>query len=135
MKNADAEALARIDAYLRDKAHRLQEVVRGLRVLVKDTVPEVRETLNPWGIPTFEFYGQMCYFMVGKHHVTFGFLRGTSLDDPEKLLEGVGKNLRHVKLRTPEDLRQKGLRALVKAAARLNEQDPIQGMPSKRKKS
>jgi hypothetical protein len=37
--------------------------------------------------------------MVGKNHVTFGFHYGTSLDDPERLLEGTGKNLRHVKLR------------------------------------
>jgi len=49
--------------------------------------------------------------------VTFGFLFGTSLPDPEGLLEGTGKNMRHVKVHTMEDLEQKGLRNLVQAAA------------------
>jgi hypothetical protein len=49
--------------------------------------------------------------------VTCGFHFGTSLNDPEGLLEGSGKNLRHVKLRSVEDLERKGFRELVVVAA------------------
>ncbi len=90
------KATAEIQEYLRRKDPKLQRVVRGLRTLVKKAVPGVKESVNPWGIPTFELKGPLCYFMVGKKHVTFGFLWGTSLDDPQGLLEGTGKNLRHV---------------------------------------
>lgn len=45
--------------------------------------------------------------MVGKNHVTFGFHHGTSLKDPESLLAGTGKNIRHVKLPDVESLNQK----------------------------
>lgn len=132
--SAAPRAVARNDAYLRKKDPKLREVVRGLRALVKEAVPDVTETVNPWGLPTFELNGPICYLMVGKNHVTFGFLRGTSLDDPKGLLEGTGKNLRHVKVRKKEDLSQGGLRRLVAAAARLNRETPSQWMPSRRKR-
>jgi len=117
----------------RDKATRpsdpkLEEIIRGLRELIHDVIPEVTETVNPWGIPTFELSGPMCYFMVASKHITFGFPRGTSLTDPKGLLEGTGKNMRHVKLRNVEDLRREGLRELVEEAARLNRETPSKGM-------
>jgi hypothetical protein len=119
---------ARIVKAARATDPKLQEIVRGLRELIQDVVPEVAETVNPWGIPTFELNGPMCYFMVATKHITFGFPRGTSLTDPHRLLEGTGKNLRHVKLRNVEDLRREGLRELVGEAARLNRESPSQTM-------
>ena len=68
--------------------------------------------------------------MVGKNHVTFGFHFGTSLQDPERLLEGTGKNIRHVKLRALEDVKRKGLKEMVEAAARF-EGKPMRGMRGK----
>ena len=68
--------------------------------------------------------------MVGKNHVTFGFHFGTSLQDPERLLEGTGKNIRHVKLRALEDVKRKGLKEMVEAAARF-EGKPMRGMREK----
>ncbi len=127
------KATIEIQEYVRRKDPKLQRVVRGLRSLVKKTIPRVTESVNPWGIPTFELNGPLCYFMVGKNHVTFGFLEGTSLKDPKRLLEGTGKKLRHVKLRTVEELRQDGLRELLKAAARRNREAPRQVMARTRK--
>jgi hypothetical protein len=71
--------------------------------------------------------------MVGNNHVTFGFLQGTSLPDPEKLLEGTGKNLLHVKLRTVEDLKRPALKKLIVAAAKMNRREPMEGMRRKKK--
>ena len=81
-------------AYVRDENPELRKVVRGLRSFVKKCVPGTNETVNAWGIPTFERKDPFCFFMVGKNHVTFGFHFGTSLLDPEGLLEGTGKNMR-----------------------------------------
>jgi hypothetical protein len=119
---------ARIVKAVRATDPKLQEIVRGLREMIRDVVPEVAETVNPWGIPTFELNGPMCYFMVAAKHITFGFPRGTSLSDPKGLLEGTGKEMRHVKLRNVEDLRKDGLRDLVKEAARLNRETPAPRM-------
>jgi hypothetical protein len=85
-----------------------------------------KESLNSWKIPSYESDGPMCFFMVGKYHATFGFLRGTSLPDAAGLLEGTGKNVRHTKLRTAEDLKEPALRKLIAAAARLNKKEPME---------
>ncbi len=113
-----------VDAYIRAKNPKLQAVATGLRALIKTVAPQVKEGVNAWGLPMFDSSGPFGYFMIGKSHVTFGLYEGTSLDDPERLLEGTGKNLRHVKLRTVEDLRRPGLRKLVKSAVRLNRENP-----------
>jgi hypothetical protein len=80
--------------YMKDENPELRKVVGALRSLVKGIVPGTRETVNAWGVPTFENETPFCMYMVGKKHVTFGFHFGTSLEDPEGLLEGTGKNLR-----------------------------------------
>jgi len=117
---------------VKDENPALQKVVRGLRNLVKASVPRTKISINSWGIPTFEAKDPFCFYMVGKNHVTFGFHYGTSLEDPEGLLEGTGKNLRHVKLRSVEDLEKKGLKELVLAAAQLREKPRMRGMIGKR---
>jgi hypothetical protein len=127
------EARDWIDDYVEKKGPKLLAVAEGLRQLVKKTISGCMESVNPWRIPTFESNGPMCFFMIGKNHVTFGFLRGTSLPDPEKLLEGTGKNLLHVKLRAAEDLKRPALKKLIVAAARLNKKEPMEGMRRKKK--
>lgn len=123
------EAAAEIEVYLASKEPGLIPLVTALRAFVRSIVPGAEETVNPWGVPTFDYHGPMCYLSVASRHVDLGFLRGTSLSDPENLLEGTGKNLRHAKLRSVEDLQEPGLRELVAAAAALNEAEPQTGMP------
>ena len=103
----------------------LKSLAEELRRLVKKAAPESSETVNPWGIPTFDSHGPFCLLMVGKNHVTFGFSRGTSLTDSAGLLEGTGKNLRHVKLKTVQQVRDPNLRKLIEEAAALNRGTPL----------
>jgi hypothetical protein len=110
----------------------LEKVVRGLRSLVKKVVPGTKETINSWGLATFEKTQPFCAYMTGKHHVTCCFHYGTSLRDPYELLEGTGKNLRHVKLFAVDDLKQRGLRELLREAARLKGKPTMPGMAGKR---
>lgn len=58
--------------------------------------------------------------------VTLAFLRGALLDDPAGLLEGASRLVRHVKLRSLEQFaeQREALRALILAAARVNEAGP-----------
>jgi|SRR5580692_3468359 hypothetical protein len=132
-KTAKSKKAKKKSPYVKDGNSALQKVVRGLRSLVKAAVPGTKITVNSWGIPTFEKKDPFCFYMVGKNHVTFGFHYGTSLDDPERLLEGTGKNLRHVKLRTAEDLEKKGLKELVLAAAQSEGKPPMKGMSGRKK--
>ena len=132
LMSAGQQKKAKKSVYVRDDNPELRKVVRELRSFVKETVPGAKETVNSWGIPTFEAKDPFCFYMVGRNHVTFGFHYGNSLEDPEGLLEGTGKNIRHVKLRTVEDLKRKGLKGLIWAAVRLKGKAPMPGMSGKR---
>src|SRR5579859_5838567 len=116
-----------IDQYV-EKAGKLKDVEKGLRALVKRTIAGCEEYVNPWKIPSFDSNGTVCGFMTGKEHVTFIFLRGAALPDPEGLLEGTGKSVRHVKVRTATDVKRPALKKLIVEAARLNKRKPMKGM-------
>ena len=49
-------------------------------------------------------------------HVNVGFFRGAEISDPEGLLEGTGKFMRHVKLKPERDVDPAALTNLIKTA-------------------
>ena len=49
-------------------------------------------------------------------HVNIGFSRGTELDDPEGILQGTGKRIRHIRLGSASDLKKASIKKLIKAA-------------------
>lgn len=51
-----------------------------------------------------------------KEHVSLEFSEGVSFDDPEAHLEGKGKNRRHLKFQTLEDVEAKGTRDFLERA-------------------
>lgn len=113
------------------KIRALRTVVAGLRSLVKEIEPGTKETVNVWGVPTFVGMSPFAFYMAAKKHVTFGFPSAASLPDPEGLLEGAGKNIQQVKLRSGEDLENKGLRELIIAASQFGGGMATPGMGGK----
>jgi hypothetical protein len=49
-------------------------------------------------------------------HVNVGFFRGAEIADPARLLEGTGKFMRHVKLRSASVVDDTALTKLIKTA-------------------
>jgi hypothetical protein len=60
--------------------------------------------------------------------VNLGFNRGSQLKDPEKLLVGTGRWVRHVRITDVKDLKRPAIRALVKAAI---EEAPVPAVPQR----
>ena len=58
----------------------------------------------------------ICVLVVYRQHVNLMFPRGVDLKDPEGVLEGSGKAMRHVKMRAPADVDQPGVRRLIAQA-------------------
>ncbi len=52
-------------------------------------------------------------------HVNLGFNHGATLDDPLGILEGTGKQIRHIKVHTPADLARPEIRAYVRRARKV----------------
>jgi len=139
------EVNAAIDLYVSRENPALFKVVDALRTLVRKTIPAAKEAINPWGVPVFEFNGPLCYIRLGKKHVTFGFPRGSAMKDPGKLLEGEGRNLRHIKITDVSQTRDSNLKQLLLQAKALNDKTPVsqslrpkdqlRGKPQKKKVS
>ena len=114
-----------IDAYIDGQSAAVQPIIRRLRELVKATLPDLTEHLD--GGHGVIRYGTgmgmnewVCYVSGHKAHANLGFARGAGLPDPDGLIEGTGKNLRHVKVRSVDAVDHPGLKRLLEAAGRLD---------------
>ena len=101
---------------------RARELAYQLRKLVAAVMPDVVEV--PWPKMRMASYGvgpkkkseHFCYISAQKDDVNLGFYYGAELPDPEGLLQGTGKLLRHVKIREPKAVRSRALQCLLEAA-------------------
>ena len=56
------------------------------------------------------------HIAVYSKHVNLGFNDGASLDDPKGILQGSGNQIRHITIKTSEDIKRPELRAYVRRA-------------------
>ena len=96
------------------------EAVAKLDQLVTAAAPKCVSGIK-WAQPVYEQGGPFAYIKAHKNHVNFGFLWGVDLPDPQGLLEGTGDKMRHVKITSTSDIQPAALKALVKAAVKLNQ--------------
>lgn len=112
------KSYADFDAYLADQDPRQRAIIRALRGFVKREAPHLEESVK-WGNGCWLDGGvPVSYVYAGEDHVQFGFFAGSSLKDPEGLLRGEGKFVRHVRISRPSELRPRSLRPLLAQAAR-----------------
>jgi hypothetical protein len=64
---------------------------------------DVREVMHDGNPTACVEDAPFVYVAVFKNHTNVGFFYGAHLDDPAGLLEGTGKNMRHVKLKPGHD--------------------------------
>ena len=95
----------------------------ALREMVMSEAPEAVEKTfqnHPSAI-WFGFGPKMkdmfCYIATASRHVNLGFCRGAELPDPNRVLEGKGRVMRHVKFRSERDLERPFVRRYVRRAA------------------
>ncbi len=69
-----------------------------------------------YGIGPQKMSEHYAYIALQTKHVNLGFYHGAALKDPTGLLDGAGKNLRHIKMRTIVDVSKKELGDLLKAS-------------------
>ena len=101
-----------------------------LRRMIKEADPAVVETVkwrkpsNPNGVPVWEHGGIICTGETYKDKVKLTFARGASLDDPTGLFNSSfgGGTRRAIDLREGDDVDDQAFKALVRNAARLNEE-------------
>ncbi len=88
-----------VDAWMKEHSDELGVVARRWFDVIRSRGEDVQELLHD-GYPTACVKdAAFAYVNSFKSHVNVGFFRGAELADPEQLLEGTGKYMRHVKLK------------------------------------
>jgi hypothetical protein len=95
------------------------EVIVRLRKIILEAAPNATESIK-WAQPVYEEGGPFAFIKAFKNHVNFGFWRGLSLTDPDGLIEGSGAKMGHVKIKSPEDIREEEFTVFVLETVRLN---------------
>lgn len=107
-----------IDAWMKDHEGELGSIAQEWFEAMRACGDEVRELLHD-GCPVACLGdAPFGYVNVFTAHVNVGFFHGAALPDPDRILQGAGKFMRHVKLRPGEFTNARGLRKLIGAAYR-----------------
>ena len=99
-----------------------RETAVKLRALILSIHPEAVEVVRlgdraaTYGLGPKKMSEGYVYILPYKSWVNLGFYKGADLPDPNNLLEGTGKKLRHIKIRSLADADNPKLQPLIEAA-------------------
>ncbi len=114
-----------VEQFLADYHPNVQELANLVREVVQQALPDAREAVYPgWRVIGYRVpkSGGKKDVYVGyvaplDTQVSLGFEWGILMDDPAKMLEGQGRQVRYITLRTPPDIDR--LAPLIQEAARV----------------
>src|SRR3977135_1000180 len=120
MTNRPPAALIKfLNSYDRD----IQELALKLRALVLEEMGPCYENIYDAYSAVAIGYGTsdrqrdgIFHIAVYSKHVNLGFNDGATLDDPKRILQGSGNQIRHITIKTLEDIKRPELRAYVRRA-------------------
>lgn len=93
-----------ITEYIEKAPKEQKEIMEIIRSLIHQNVKNVKEEYK-WNRPVFKLAKKFAYLQSNKNHVNLGFYEGLGkLNDPEGLLEGTGKTMRHIKLKNVSEI-------------------------------
>lgn len=109
-----------LEAFLSVYDQKVQALCYELRAVAKRLLPDCEEIIYiGWKNITFGTrtsgagFNPIIYIAPMKGSVNLGFWQGAFLKDPDKLLKGTGKKLRHIKVKSLEDCVAHGIQELV----------------------
>jgi hypothetical protein len=121
-------------------APQLRPAARKARALVKSAFPELTESITHGVLR----YGRtpaprdwLLYISAHRDHLNLGFMRGLggAVPDPSGIVEGTGRVMRHVTLRTVADTERPALKAILRAAAKVRPEQLEPHRPVRQRRS
>jgi hypothetical protein len=112
-----------IDARIKELGDWRGKMLSRLRALIKQADPDVVEEWKWRGVPVWSHDGLICTGETYKNVVKMTFFKGASLKDPSRLFNSSleGNARRAIDLHEGDEIDEKALKALVRAAVSLNE--------------
>jgi hypothetical protein len=101
-----------------DQWPKQKKMISALRKFMKKVAPSLTESVK-WGNGVWLGEEWPVSFLHAKDdHLQFGFFGGSGLSDPKGLLEGSGKYIKHIKVRTLADINEVAFTRLIKQAVK-----------------
>lgn len=117
MSNGFEEIVSGVSPHARRLAEQARELIREVYPAVVE-VPWPKQRVIGYGVGPKKMSEHFCYLSVSRAHINVGFMYGAELPDPQHLLEGSGKLLRHVRITELEQLANPALRQLLMTASK-----------------
>jgi len=111
-----------IDARIKELDDWRGKMLSRLRAIVKEADPDVVEEWKWRGVPVWSHDGWICTGETYKNVVKMTFAKGAALEDPSGLFNSSleGNTRRAIDFREGENINEKALKTLVRAAVTLN---------------
>ncbi|HXI02333.1 MAG TPA: DUF1801 domain-containing protein [Candidatus Saccharimonadales bacterium] len=121
-RQLDKAQVGTFDDLVRGCDPEVQEIARRLQALVFEVIPDAEEvTYLRWRITLYKKRTEICGIQPAGDRCNFYLTKGAYLHDPEGILEGTGKLIRHVKVRSVVGTAAESIRELLKQAVELSQ--------------
>ena len=105
-----------IAAWMHEHSDELGAIARRWFEVIRSCGDDVREVLHDGHPTACAGDAAFAYVNAFRAHVNVGFFNGAEIADPNRLLEGTGKFMRHVKLSPERDIDTAALTRLIETA-------------------
>jgi hypothetical protein len=109
--------------FLKPYDREIQDLALKLRALVLEEMAPCHENIYDAYSAVAIGYGPsdrlrdgIFHIAVYSKHVNLGFNEGATLADPKGILQGSGNQIRHIKIKTPEDIKRPEVRSYIRRA-------------------
>ncbi|WP_245454604.1 DUF1801 domain-containing protein [Bradyrhizobium sp. RP6] len=122
-KDASAASPSKmIDGRIKELGDWRGEMLGRIRGLIREADPDVVEEWKWRGVPVWEHDGIICTGETYKEVVKLTFAKGAALEDPAGLFNSSldGNVRRAIDIREGDEINEKALKALIRAAVELN---------------
>ncbi len=111
-----------IDARIAELDDWRGQTLAHIRKLIEEADPDVVEDWKWRGVPVWYHGGMICTGETYKNVVKMTFAKGASLDDPSRLFNSSldGNTRRAIDIHEDDEINEKALKALIRAAVALN---------------
>lgn len=97
-----------------DQSLKNRKLITEVSKIIIDLAPEIKTTVK-WGQGCWaEGKNHKVFIHSAPNHIQLGFYTGYKLKDPENLLQGTGKFVRHVKIFSSKEINESALINLIK---------------------
>lgn len=119
-KTAVADSSAKTDTFaelIEQYPPHVQAIAQRLRKIIYEVLPRAEEKVwaKGWRTAFYKDGADLCGIGPHQDYCHFYLKHGALIPDPDNLLEGTGKGIRHIKVRALDEIPVAGIKRLIRA--------------------